>query len=244
MADLFVAMLSNSTAHIYPTDIKVTELTKLAIEAAVTVSTNTDSFFDPRNNLDAKTRTQYKIARDLIGNNSKTRGGVTSNYTNKFLVNDTETIQELLVRNPNPLPWKFTDYVILSNGFCGSSCALVSQTLEELFNVTTVAVGGFYNTSLSFASFTGGQVSTLDQMLSDLNSSRINSTNNNLVPKKLPTNIVFTFPFKEAYSFKGTGEIVMEFEFRPAKHRIYYDSKSIRDPSNLWLQAVNFIQGN
>ncbi|CAJ0876271.1 15106_t:CDS:10, partial [Entrophospora sp. SA101] len=175
---------------------------------------------------------------DLIGNNFKTRGGVTSRYTNKFSASDSQILKEMLGNNTNPLPWKSTDYVILSNGFCGSSCANVAQILEELWNVTTVAVGGLYGTPLSYASFAGGQVTNLEAMLDDLQTLGITSANNKLVPKGFLTKTNIGFPYKEVYSYKGEGEIVMEYDFRPAKYRIYYDAESIRDPSKLWLQAV------
>nr|CAG8505090.1 13917_t:CDS:10 [Entrophospora candida] len=194
--------------------------------------------FDPRNYVDAKTLYELKTADDLIGNNFKTRGGVTSRYTNKFFASDSQILKELLGNNTNPLPWKSTDYVILSNGFCGSSCANVAQILEELWNVTTVAVGGLYGTPLSYASFAGGQVTNLEAMLNDLQTLGITSANNKLVPKGFLTKTNIGFPYKEVYSYKGEGEIVMEYDFRPAKYRIYYDAESIRDPSKLWLQAV------
>ncbi|CAJ0763431.1 19420_t:CDS:10, partial [Entrophospora sp. SA101] len=237
-ARFFIALLSpDSKVYGYPVDMKLTELTLLAIKTAAAASNGSTSF-DPRNYVDAKTLYELKTADDLIGNNFKTRGGVTSRYTNKFSASDSQILKEMLGNNTNPLPWKSTDYVILSNGFCGSSCANVAQILEELWNVTTVAVGGLYGTPLSYASFAGGQVTNLEAMLDDLQTLGITSANNKLVPKGFLTKTNIGFPYKEVYSYKGEGEIVMEYDFRPAKYRIYYDAESIRDPSKLWLQAV------
>ncbi|KAF9116747.1 Protein phosphatase PP2A regulatory subunit B [Mortierella sp. AM989] len=50
------------------------------------------------------------------------------------------------------------DIVILTNGFCGSTCAVLALQLHERYGVRTVAVGGEHGQSMAFSSFPGGAV--------------------------------------------------------------------------------------
>ncbi|CAI2194429.1 547_t:CDS:1, partial [Funneliformis geosporum] len=52
--------------------------------------------------------------------------------------------------------------------------------------------------------------------------------------------IIFTITLKEIYDIFNEDH-VLEYTYKPAKHRLYYDEKSARDPSILWLEAIKFF---
>ncbi|CAG8734620.1 7359_t:CDS:2, partial [Funneliformis caledonium] len=85
------------------------------------------------------------------------------------------------------------DVVILTNGHCGSSCSLITHRMAEKFNVSTIAVGGYKDTPLSYASFPGSQVYDFDSIYNDFNFFGLlqNETLKGLIPPpfKIPVTI-------------------------------------------------------
>lgn len=61
---------------------------------------------------------------------------------------------------------KFTEIVLVSNGYCGSTCAIFSSIAARHIGkgVTTVVVGGRKATPQQFWSFPGGEVLTLEEI--------------------------------------------------------------------------------
>ncbi|KAF9946408.1 hypothetical protein BGZ70_003238 [Mortierella alpina] len=55
-------------------------------------------------------------------------------------------------------PFKAENMVILTNGFCGSTCAVLALQLHERYGVRSVAIGGHHGESMAFTSFPGGAV--------------------------------------------------------------------------------------
>ncbi|CAG8856130.1 85_t:CDS:1, partial [Gigaspora margarita] len=157
-------------------------------------------------------------------------------YTTKAFRN--ETIEFLNYPVPPKFPWTEENLVILTNGICGSSCALIVQRLAEV-NVPTVSVGGFPNTRFSFASFTGGTVVHSSDVNSRLDA---DPTLKDLVSRMtLPESKLLSFTVAEVYSVNNPDE-VMDFSYRQADYQLYYDERSARDPSILWIQAEKYIK--
>ncbi|CAG8569274.1 18751_t:CDS:2 [Acaulospora morrowiae] len=221
-------LLFPKTDPYFNTDFRVSDLFRLSIQNSKSPDTSIayhGIWVDPQ------TKKPFKNDKSFIGNNKYTRGGVTEHYTSQLIENDNPL-------SAHVLPWKATDYAILTNGFCGSSCSLIATHLAEENNILTVSVGGLANTPMAFASFTGGQEYDLDSILKELKS--IGLSNNPLAPQPFPVNAELTFAIKEAYSKSNPGE-VLEFSYRPAVKRLYYDSISARDPSEFWLQVAAFL---
>ncbi|RIB18174.1 hypothetical protein C2G38_2037126 [Gigaspora rosea] len=235
----FITQLLFRNIRNFPFDIKVTDAAKLVTEQSTLKNTSTE--FDINSNyISEKTNASFANVSDFIGNNYNIRGGLKIRYSNKGLNSDEETIREILGNISKPLPWTAENLIILTNGFCGSACAHITQRLAEV-NVKTVAVGGFSNVPLSFACFAGGFVVTSDTFFDYLKN--LTLLDNPLMPKQFPLATTISFTVNEAYSIKNPNEI-LEFSFRPANYRLYYDEKSIRDPSKLWVQAAAFLENN
>ncbi len=57
----------------------------------------------------------------------------------------------------------------------------------------------------------------------------------------LPKDLMNLIPplFNIAYSFNSYD--VLEYTYKPAKHRLYYDKQNVKDPGSLWLKAVELL---
>ncbi|RUS28979.1 hypothetical protein BC938DRAFT_481214 [Jimgerdemannia flammicorona] len=85
------------------------------------------------------------------------RGGKTSRYSQRVRTNCTSFISQYYFKDLGVLPWKSKDYLILSNGICGSSCALFTNRMHQLKNVKTIAIGGILHNPMTYQSFPGLQ---------------------------------------------------------------------------------------
>jgi len=178
------------------------------------------------------------------------RGGKTNKYSqrvrsdcNGFI----KPIGEILKKNNvGPLPWTPKDYVILSNGNCGSSCALFANRMHEIKHVKTIAVGGIHHKPMTYQSFPGLQVLSYDTDILPL----INSESYGDLYKKypalfrhivpLPEQVFFRFTFREAY-FPDRDNTPLEYKFLPADTRLDYNNVTARHIDALWLKVARSL---
>ncbi|CAG8728799.1 10165_t:CDS:2 [Cetraspora pellucida] len=222
-----ILLPSNSFNHtFFPYDMNVqSDIAKKFITSSF--KPNHENFFSDF--IDFETGKHFKSSKEVIGSKKIKRGGSLSSYSTKFTPVD--------LPKQIKLPWDTKNMIILSNGASGSAASMISQYLQEVGQVPTVSIGGFANQPLSFASFPGGIVLGSDDLfefLTELGISDLPPLDSHY------KGFVLTFPFVEAYSFKHP-DTVLEFDFRPADHRLFYNEKNIRDPSLLWVEAVNLI---
>ncbi|CAG8443067.1 13511_t:CDS:2 [Dentiscutata erythropus] len=230
----FILRLLFPNIETFPEDLKVTDVTTAIIEEVA--NGNLDNLFSYQLFTSTKTNTSFNNVTEFIGNNTYTRGGIQVRYTTKAFRNDSLILN---VSEPIKFPWTEENLVILTNGNCGSSCALIVQRLAEI-KVPTVSVGGFPNTRFSFASFTGGTMMTSDLIIA--NYLGVYPNLNNLTSRfTLPDDLLLSFTCAEVYSLNNPDE-VMDFSFRQADYQLYYDERSVRDPSSLWIQAEKYIR--
>ncbi|CAG8592762.1 10003_t:CDS:2, partial [Dentiscutata heterogama] len=152
----------------FPLDFKVNDLSIPLIEETSKLKKGIGSIFHYKTFISAKTNTPFDSVNDFIGNNIYTRGGDQVKYTSKAFFNDT-TLYSGTLKLPKPpkLPWTEKDIIIMTNGLCQSSCAIIAQRLAEI-NVPTIAVGGFPNTRFSFAQYAVGAAFSSDDLLISL----------------------------------------------------------------------------
>ncbi|CAG8756963.1 19535_t:CDS:2, partial [Dentiscutata erythropus] len=237
VAEFMNILLFPNTNPSFPSDAKVTNFSKLAIQTATTAQIS-DSIFEAQQYATFSTEQVFNTSQEFIGNNVYTRE-TQVNYTNKFIhIGNRELFRQVLGNNTPKYPWTSENMIILTNGICGSSCAMIAQHLAELQGVATIAVGGFAETPLSFASFPGGQAFNSYVLFGSL--IELGLLNNPLSPQPFDIYATFAFPIFEIYSVKNDQE-VLEFTYRKADHRLFYDEKSIRDPSLLWAQASSLL---
>jgi hypothetical protein len=210
-----------------PTDFRLNDIVK---EAILKASNSSNSIFNFGGYLTV---------------DEKEFNNVNEFLASKFIENDTSSIDGFFTASQSSLPWKSSDMIMLTNGFCGSACASTSLLFSELHGVKSVAVGGFPNIPLSFSSFPGGQAFILDDPLkrgfdlkTDFNS--LGLDNEPDFPKDIPTNTMLTFTVRKAFSTANPDQ-VLEFSFKPSTDHIFFDESNIRDPSKLWSQASSLI---
>ncbi|RIB10740.1 hypothetical protein C2G38_2145918 [Gigaspora rosea] len=205
-------LLPSNNSSFFPNDQKITNITEQMIGPG--------KFFDPNRLLSFPSRENFSSTEDFIGNNYIQRGGTTSRYSSKFNFKLNSDLLKI-INGTKKYPWTKDNTIILTNGYCGSACAQFSLYLAEIGQFSTVSVGGFYNTPLSFSSFPGGQVI---------------SYNDNI---NFPVLAGLSVTVIEAYNIFTNK--VLEFSYRPAKYRLYYDDESARDPSILWSKAAELL---
>ncbi|CAG8808485.1 9575_t:CDS:2, partial [Gigaspora margarita] len=206
VALFFNLLLFPNTYPNFDFDIRISEQMKLAITEQFKLAT-LNNIFDMSDYFNSKTHANFTSADDLIGNNVYTHYSIYSKFT-------------------TPLPWKPEDYIILTNGLCGSACTFIAGHAIEYNNVAAVAVGGIAsNPLLSYDSFP----------------EKLGLLNNTLIPKPFPLTGTFVhFTMNEVYSEINPDEI-LEFSYRPAKFRLIYNEKNVRNISILWSQAAALI---
>ncbi|CAG8468943.1 4820_t:CDS:2 [Acaulospora colombiana] len=230
----------------FPLDMRLSDLYRLAIKTASVIPSPVPEFpFDYHGYIRAENEQNFTSVQQFFGNNMFTRGGIQNNYSSKFFINYESELRKNLESvqgsNPSPLNWTRDNIIILTNGFCGSACANLAQILAEKKQIKTVAVGGLLSQNqLSYASFPGGFKLDSGDVFSLLNDVGLNHSSNSLVPNDFSLSMSASAAGSEVYS-SVHNTMVMEFEFKPSDFRLFYDEKSARDPSILWMQAAELI---
>jgi hypothetical protein len=144
---------------------------------------------------------------------SYTRGGITDLYSQR--------IYHACPYPTNPPAYLFQKIAVLSDGTCGSTCAVFTSHMDEVDSVITVAMGGISGQAMQYFSFPGGEVLNLGTIIAA--ASALGITNQTIVPAPFPTDADLTFAFLEIYPwFKNQTSlnIPLEFIFRAANHRL------------------------
>eukprot|EP01125_Pyxidicula_operculata_P010746 TRINITY_DN3537_c0_g1_i2.p1 TRINITY_DN3537_c0_g1~~TRINITY_DN3537_c0_g1_i2.p1 ORF type:complete len:495 (+),score=64.67 TRINITY_DN3537_c0_g1_i2:502-1986(+) len=145
------------------------------------------------------------------------RGGSTSSYSERVYLNcGTKKFTKSSFRFPNIL--------IVSDGYCGSSCAVFTNHLSEIEGVKTIVFGGLAEREEQmYFIYPGGMVSYSEILRFDFQ--LLNIINDPAVPPQLPKNSLLSFLLFEVYDPITTKnpspqDIPLEFLWKPADHRI------------------------
>ena len=167
------------------------------------------------------------------------RGNIPNNYTQKFRDDDKFALEEL---PPPPVDERFTPRAIrvLSNGFCGSTCAVFSRHLQEVNKVPNIVVGGLLRRPMGISTTPGGEVTDLVTILQQID--QLDQADNSLAPSNFPDTASMRFTIREIYPFKGPTDVPLEFFFQPATAHIPYTQQTATDPTLIWIEvADNFF---
>ncbi|KAF9284559.1 hypothetical protein BGZ88_009923 [Linnemannia elongata] len=142
------------------------------------------------------------------------------------------------------------DILILTNGYCGSTCAVLALQLHERYGVRTVAVGGHHGQSMAFTSFPGGAVQAnntlwVQRVQKVFNSMPILTRTpliESLLPQTLPANGQLAFTFRQVMSANDEDQ-VSEYMRIPSEFRMDYTSARFRMPSVLWEDVREEVWG-
>lgn len=142
-----------------------------------------------------------------------TRGESTSSYT---------TPMEISCPPPPPKVDSsvFKKAIVMTDGLCGSTCAVFVSHITAVEHVTSVVTGGIAAIGKQMLwSFPGGLVYNLDSLTQDVQS--LGMTNFPYVPQPLPSGGQLTFALLEIYDWQTEDwQVPLEFIFKPSNHQI------------------------
>jgi hypothetical protein len=178
---------------------------------------------------------------------SYVRGGIENGYS------------ELTYRPCDPYPelpysHAFAKIVLLTDGWCGSTCGVFTTGMREVYdNVVTVGIGGYDPTvPMSYQSFTGGQVlesTQVDRWKRDLNLA------GEFVPPDFPSSNSMRFAWREIYPWSikdhggatdASGLLPLEYVFLPADYRLanwYFGDDDEGALLNLYGEVEDLMRG-
>jgi hypothetical protein len=145
-----------------------------------------------------------------------TRGNITSLYSSLLEFPD----HECLI--PSASTFQFKQVILLTNGYCGSTCAIFTTYLKKALPdmVETIVVGGIKSSgeSISYSTFPGGVVKNDVETIKWINDLSLN--NNSNAPKPFPYTTSLSYAFPELYLNPGD-PYPEEFTFFGADRHIW-----------------------
>ncbi|RIB29144.1 hypothetical protein C2G38_2057453 [Gigaspora rosea] len=219
-------LLSSKQPNSFPTDIIIQNFTVSKIEKNFNSKGPNDyDLYSPNFYLSFPSGNPFKNASEFIGSRKK--------RTSNLYLNALSPNEEKLLNNTSSFSWTSDDIIILTNGFCASACAVLTLFFSEVHKVKTIAVGGLLDTQMSFSTFPGGEITSSNLIMEFAGD---NFTN-------LPVANALLLTIRESYDMdiNGTVKDVLEYSYKPANYRLYYDEKNARDPSLLWLEAAKIL---
>ncbi|RIB29148.1 hypothetical protein C2G38_2057471 [Gigaspora rosea] len=219
-------LLSSKQPNSFPTDIIIQNFIIQKIEKNFKSSGPTDyDIYNPNYYLSFPSGKSFKNASEFIGSRKK--------RTSNLYLNALSSDEKKLLKSTSSFPWTSDDIIIITNGFCASACALLTLFFSEIHKVKTIAVGGLLDTKMSFSTFPGGEVTSTNFI--------VDSAGDKFTD--LPDANALILTIRESYDMdiNGTVKDVLEYSYKPANYRLYYDEKNARDPSLLWLEAAKIL---
>ncbi|KAL9048840.1 MAG: hypothetical protein Q9162_007528 [Coniocarpon cinnabarinum] len=144
-------------------------------------------------------------------------------------------------------PFDVDSILLLTDGLCGSACALFAEAMTHEVGVKTVVVGGHPQPGLMQAvggtrgsqkwdSFSVDQDKALAHELLRSDAHRVLATRN---PGILSDTVTFTL----ADQIRRGEYAPLQFSYEPANCRIFYTFENYRDYNRLWTDAADALWG-
>ena len=181
---------------------------------------------------------------------SKQFGGVSEEYSKPFSVNpDLVSVESLFESaaeagadgvgggfglHKEPL-FSQENILFVTNGLCVSVCATVASYVEEMTNVTTVAVGGMMDLPMAIENTGGGQVESFGELQRAISAFGLSESPYAPAPFDwLKTN--FRFTIRQDLSLEAP-HTPLEFLFKPAHRRVMYTDANVLNQHQLYLDV-------
>ncbi|KAF0548152.1 peptidase s41 family protein [Gigaspora margarita] len=216
---------SKKQPYFFPTSININNFTIPVIKKNFDTHSDEFDFYNPYSYLSFPSGEPFKNASEFIG--------PLTNLTSSLHLYPITPYELQLLNSTSPFRWTSDDIIILTNGFCVDKCALLTLFLSKFYKVKTIAVGGLLDIPMSFSTFPGGSYTSTNVIADEAgdNITEISGIN------------ALILTIREAYDFNNdnirTG--VLEYLFKPADYRLYYNESNARDPSFLWVDAANIL---
>eukprot|EP01105_Mastigella_eilhardi_P025820 TRINITY_DN7165_c0_g1_i1.p1 TRINITY_DN7165_c0_g1~~TRINITY_DN7165_c0_g1_i1.p1 ORF type:complete len:647 (-),score=174.65 TRINITY_DN7165_c0_g1_i1:698-2356(-) len=208
------------------------DLANAAVETGVD-----DTYWSPQKWIDVTTNKTFPAGSTswLVPGIQHVRGGVLGNYSNLF--RDGCDIYFDVMPNPVNVHYRPSQVRVLSNGFCGSTCAVFSRHLQEFDGVKTVAVGGVQQMTMGISTTPGGQVIDVAEAVSMIE--ELGQASNPLSPQDFITTATMRFTLREIYPWnRDDTEVPIEYFYEPATYHIPYTKDSAINSQLVWKDVV------
>lgn len=220
-------------------DMAVVPLSLAYAQAAIDRNV-TDTYWSPT--MWYKADSNETLANDMswfVPGVNHTRGGVEGTYSELF--RDSCDIYFKVLPPPEGLDFTPDEVKVLTNGYCFSTCALLSRHMQEYTKVETVVVGGVQGKPMGIATTPGGQVNDLATTLQM--AEKLGMADHPLSPPGFPNSARMTYTLREVYPWQKTyRDIPLEFFFQPATHHIPYTRQSAIEPTAVWKDVIQFFK--
>ncbi|KAI8917520.1 hypothetical protein DFJ77DRAFT_456725 [Powellomyces hirtus] len=214
------------------------------------------TMFGPANFLDPKTARAPlptdvdRFFLDPKAGRYETYGPYTSRYSNLINIVDGGAMfnQELPhnvwaatgIKKPTEPMWDPKNVMLLTNGFCGSTCAHAARVAVDHVGIRSTVKGGTAGSKpFPFSAFPGGNVVDIEQIFSD--PTKIDMANDPLTPQPFDANIAL-FRVNAGVGYSARTDLPAEYAYKPADCRIDITESTIF-PANAWLEAAKTFDG-
>lgn len=128
--------------------------------------------------------------------------------------------------------------ILLTHGFCGSTCAVFSMAMRSHSDVvTTVAVGGYpEDEEMQYMSFPGGQVLESTNVFSTIG--QLDMPPSEFLPIDVSTTASWRFAARNIYSPYIPSRYPAEFVFHPADVHLNNDQTSATYVEEMWQRVL------
>lgn len=215
-------------------DIKSSPLLIEIAKAAAKLPRDVYSIFSPWKFFKPSSFTPYSSTDWLLPGKNYVRGGILGTYSE--MVTDDCTMVDIPAWDPKFI-FSPSKVLILTDGTCGSACALVARNIQERQQASILVVGGVQGRPQMVASFIGGLVYDLPTLLEELK--LLGLSDHPLAPQPLPTSASLRFTLWEQYPWVGMANppIPAEFVFQAADYRMLYSINSYNNNKALYQEA-------
>ncbi|KAG9070341.1 hypothetical protein KI688_009678 [Linnemannia hyalina] len=194
----------------------------------------TDGIYDAAQYIDFDNNNQaYTDDSLFLQPVTYTRGGRTSQYTQRTTATDA-----LAPTDPALATFAWTNNAanirILTDGRCGSSCAIVAHHLTNVHKVEAYAIGGNYGSSLSMYSFAGGTVSDNKRINDFFEDAKIASP-----LKPLPYASTIGLPILEIYAHGSAVPLEYDAAVYSSDYRMAYTNTNSQDRLVMWGEVAS-----
>ncbi|ORZ25844.1 hypothetical protein BCR42DRAFT_479887 [Absidia repens] len=217
----------------YPSDIKYSPFLERVIKKATEVPGT--KWGDYKNE-------KYSGAEWFTKTNTYTRGKEQVKFSQPVSLSCDRWESELTIDKKIKTPWKAEDLLILSDGRCGSTCAIVASRLRISHQVAAMGLGGIRGNRMQFASFPGGESERLSGFLMDLQ--QLDLQDDPDAPSPFPERADMGWTFREAYRPTATGKEMgketelLEYSVNNADCRMHFDDENSNDVKKLWSDVA------
>jgi len=168
--------------------------------------------FSPSFWVDPQTGKRYKDISWYSPGHVQERANIDSTYSN---------LVHLYCPNiTSPVKYLFKQILILTDGLCGSTCAVFSSHLGQADHVNTIVIGGLLGKTQQYFSFPGGEVFNLQGLREIISLIQVSDPS---FPSAFKTSASLSFTLQEIYPWNKlnvTDLIPLEFQYRPATHHL------------------------